>query len=126
MQNTQQANTTSALIESNHVEGTEVFDPTGKHVGVIKRLVIDKRSGRVVYTVASFGGFLGMGTDQFTIPWNALAYDTTLNGYVTNITPDRLREAPDFARNDGNDFWTDRASEQTLYNYYGTSTYWTE
>jgi hypothetical protein len=46
------------LIESHRVEGTRVFDRDGKHVGTIDHLVIEKVSGRVVYVVASFGGFL--------------------------------------------------------------------
>jgi sporulation protein YlmC with PRC-barrel domain len=122
--------TDSALIASNRVEGTEVFDTTGKRVGSIKHLVVDKASGRVVYTVASFGGILGMGTEEFTIPWNALRYDTRLGGYVTTITPDQLRDSPRFARSaDADDdvrFWSDRAREQSLYDHYGSPYYWTE
>jgi sporulation protein YlmC with PRC-barrel domain len=121
--------TDSALIASNRVEGTEVFDTTGKRVGAIKHLVIDKASGRVVYTVASFGGFLGMGAEEFTIPWNALRYDTRLGGYVTTITPDQLRDSPRFARGadpDEVDFWSDRAREQSLYDHYGSPYYWIE
>lgn len=53
--------TDSSLIDSHRVEGTKVFDLSGKDIGTIKRLVIDKVSGRVVYAVATFGGFLGLG-----------------------------------------------------------------
>jgi sporulation protein YlmC with PRC-barrel domain len=74
-------NSVSQLIDSNRVEGTEVYDGEAKHIGSVKRLVIDKVSGRVVYTVISFGGFLGMGGDTYTVPWNTLAYDTNLHGY---------------------------------------------
>jgi hypothetical protein len=127
MNNTTTRTTPSILIDSKRVEGTHVFDMSGKHVGAIKRLVLDKISGRVVYTVASFGGFLGMGTEEYTIPWNALTYDTRYGGYTTAITPEKLREAPEFARSPrGDDFWSDRASEQTLYDYYGAPYYWTE
>lgn len=127
MNNATTQTTNSNLIDSKHVEGTDVYDTTGKHVGSIKRLVLDKVSGRVVYTVASFGGFLGMGADEYTIPWNALKYDTSLGGYATNITPEQLRESPEFARNTrDDDFWSDRKSEQTLYDHYGSPYYWTE
>ena len=34
----------------------------------IKRLMIEKLSGRVAYAVMSFGGFLGMGSEEHTIP----------------------------------------------------------
>jgi hypothetical protein len=120
-------NVHSNLIDSRRVEGTKLFDPSGKHIGAIKSLVIDKLSGRVVYTVASFGGFLGMGSETYTIPWDALKYDTSLGGYVTDITPDKLRAAPQFAQNaSDDDFWSDRKSEQTLYDYYGVRYYWME
>ncbi|WP_147023419.1 PRC-barrel domain-containing protein, partial [Microvirga aerophila] len=46
------------LIESNRVEGTPVYDPRDKRIGAIHHLVIEKVSGRVVYAVMSFGGFL--------------------------------------------------------------------
>ena len=52
------------LIESNRVEGTPVYSPHGKHVGTIHHLIIEKVSGRVVYAVMSFGGFLGIGSSR--------------------------------------------------------------
>jgi hypothetical protein len=68
------------LIESDRVEGTTVYDPQGNKIGSIKRLMIEKISGRVAYAVMSFGGFLGMGEEEH------LAYDTSLGGYRTDIT----------------------------------------
>lgn len=47
------------LIESDRVEGTTVYDPGGNNIGSIKRLMIEKMSGRVAYAVMSFEGFLG-------------------------------------------------------------------
>jgi hypothetical protein len=35
------------LIESDRVEGTAVYDPQGNHLGSIKRLMIEKISGKV-------------------------------------------------------------------------------
>ena len=56
------------LIESNRVEGTPVYSLQGNHVGTIHHLIIEKVSGRVVYAVMSFGGFLGIGAHTHTIP----------------------------------------------------------
>jgi len=116
----------SNLVDSDRVQGTEVYDPSGKHIGAIKRLVLDKVSGRVVYTVANFGGFLGLGGDEFTIPWNKLRYDTQLKGYQTDITESQLLASPDFGRNADDDKWFDRANETTLNDYYGSQYYWAE
>ena len=127
MNNSMTETPSNTLIDSNRVEGTKVFDLSDKHIGTIKRLVLDKVNGRVLYTVASFGGFLGMGAEEYTIPWNALRYDTVLGGYATGITPEKLQNAPEFARSpSGDHFWSDRASERTLYDHYGSPYYWTE
>jgi sporulation protein YlmC with PRC-barrel domain len=124
---TTRSSSSSNLIDSRRIEGTELYDTSGKHIGSVKSLVLDKVSGRVVYVVASFGGFLGIGADTYTIPWNALKYDTSLGGYVTNITPEKLRDSPAFARNNkDDDFWSDRKSEQSLYDYSGATYYWVE
>ena len=111
------------LIESDRVEGTTVYDPQGNSIGSIKRLMIEKVSGRVAYAVMSFGGFLGMGQEEHTIPWNKLTYDTSLGGYRTDITEPQLKGAPAFSRTRDYD-WTDRAREQELHDYYGAEYYW--
>ena len=86
------------LIESDRVEGTTVYDPSGNNIGSIKRLMIEKISGKVAYAVMSFGGFMGMGADEHTIPWNKLTYDTSLGGYRTDVTEEQLRGAPSLSR----------------------------
>src|SRR5919106_5360684 len=86
------------LIESDRVEGTTVYDPNGNNVGSIKRLMIEKLSGRVAYAVLSFGGFLGIGEEEHAVPWNKLTYDTNLGGYRTDVTENQLRGAPTFWR----------------------------
>lgn len=124
-QNVSKSALPSSLIDSKRVEGTEVFDPAGKHIGSIKRLVLDKTSGRVVYTVASFGGFLGLGGNEYTIPWNKLAYDVDLGGYVTDITEAQLKGSPDFGLyTDDDDAWFDRDDERALNDYYDSPYYW--
>jgi hypothetical protein len=50
-----------SLIPSDRVEGTAVRRSNGEKVGEIKRVMIDKTSGKVAYAVMKFGGFLGMG-----------------------------------------------------------------
>jgi hypothetical protein len=88
------------LIESDHIEGTAVYGADGKRIGTIKRLVIEKVSGHVVYAVTAFGGFLGLGAEIHTIPWEQLHYDTALGGYRTCISESQLHKAPEFSRQD--------------------------
>ncbi len=87
----------SAVISSDRVEGTDVYNPAGDKLGSIDDLMIDKVSGHVRYAVMEFGGFLGMGTDRYPIPWGLLKYDTTKDGYVVPLDKDRLSDAPKYA-----------------------------
>ena len=111
------------LIESDRVEGTSVYDPNGNNIGSIKRLMIEKVSGKVAYAVMAFDTFLGMGGEEYTIPWNKLNYDTSLGGYRTDITEEQLRGSPSFYR--GRDYdWTDRDRERELHDYWRAPYYW--
>jgi hypothetical protein len=108
-----------------------VYDAAGKRIGTVKRLVIDKLSGQVVYSVMSFGGFLGVGANEYPVPWRKLDYDTGLGGFRTDITEDQLQKAPALNRvgaADGSaddDFdWSDRPGQQRLLDYYGVDYYW--
>jgi len=111
------------LIESDRVEGTAVYDLSGNKIGTIKRVMIDKISGRAAYAVLSFGGFMGFGSDEFAIPWIKLDYDTRLEGYRTDITRDQLNNAPSFSRQQDHD-WSDQQSERALHDYYRVDYYW--
>jgi hypothetical protein len=105
-----------SVIESDRVEGTAVFDPQGHRIGTIKRLLIEKVSGRVVYVDVTFGGFLGLGVHHHTIPWEKLTYDTGLEGYRTDITEEQVRGAPAFYGD--NQVWPDKKREQAMWDYW--------
>lgn len=112
--------TGNPMISSADVNGTAVYSPNGERIGTIEYLMIDKLSGRVAYAVMGSGGFLGIGSEHTPVPWDALKYDTSLEGYVTGITLDKFREAPQRAEN-----WQgDRDWEQRTWNYYGLTPYW--
>jgi hypothetical protein len=110
------------LIESDRVEGTTVYGAGGERIGTIKRLMIEKVSGRVAYAVIAFG-FREIGADDHTIPWAMLKYDTSLRGYRTNITESELRHAPGFAPGDEHN-WSDRDREEQLHDFYRIPPYW--
>jgi len=52
---------TVSLIGSDKVEGTAVYGADNRKIGTVQRVMIDKISGKIVYAVVSFGGFLGLG-----------------------------------------------------------------
>jgi hypothetical protein len=71
----------------------------------------------VAYAVLRFGGFLGIGSDYYPIPWASLTYDTSLGGYRTNITEQQLQGAPKYAGDSWD--WDDRERGRRVYDYYG-------
>jgi len=87
----------SSVISSDKVEGTSVYNATGEKLGSIDDLMIDRHSGQVRYAVMEFGGFLGMGTDRYPIPWTMLKFDTKQSGYVVPLDKAKLEKAPKYA-----------------------------
>jgi hypothetical protein len=113
---------THELIASDKVEGTKVFDPSGDHIGAIERILVEKRSGRVSYAVLSFGGFLGVGTEHYPLPWSMLNYDESLGGYRIDVTKEQLQGAPKYAHDD--DSYSAADNGRLVYDYYGVAPYW--
>lgn len=108
------------LISSEDVQGTEVYGTGDEKIGEIDHLMIDKLSGRVLYAVMSFGGFLGLAHSHYPIPWDALKYDTALGGFRTGITEQQLRDAPEFS----DDSLVDRDWGAATHRHYGVTPYW--
>ncbi len=107
------------VISSDKVEGTAVYNTNREKLGSIDDLMIDKRSGTVRYAVLEFGGFLGMGTDRYPLPWSMLKYDTDLDGYVVPIAKEQLDGAPRYAE-DATPNYSDEYGRK-VYDHYGAA-----
>lgn len=103
--------TRSTIISSDRVEGTSVYNTAGDKLGSIDDLMIDKQSGQVRYAVLEFGGFLGMGTDRYPLPWGVLKYDTSKGGYVVPIDKAQLEGAPRYTMDERPDYTPDYGRE---------------
>jgi hypothetical protein len=108
-----------AIVESDRVEGTAVFNRDFEQIGTVKRLLIEKQSGRVLYVDVTFGGFLGIGSHHITIPWELLAYDRELEGYRTDITEAQVKEAAKL--NEGEHGAPNRDRERDIRDYWSNS-----
>src|SRR4051812_203279 len=91
---------TANLIASDKVEGTPLYGADRKKIGRVETVMIDKITGQVAYAVLSFGGFLGVGSERYPIPWSMLKYDEDLGGYITPITKEQLKNAPKISENE--------------------------
>ncbi|MBI2736363.1 MAG: PRC-barrel domain-containing protein [Rhodospirillales bacterium] len=88
--------TPNTLINAERVEGTSVYNAQGDKLGSIDDIMLDKVSGKAIYAIMSFGGFLGIGEKYHPIPWSALNYDESKGGYVVNLDKQMLERAPTY------------------------------
>jgi hypothetical protein len=119
---------THALITAGRVNGTPVFNRLGEKIGQVDDLSIHKVSGRVIYALVSFGGFLGIGERIHPLPWSVLDYDTEKDGYVVSLDKAELKAAPNYGKDELERFGGgDQSYRDALFAYYGAygaSPYW--
>jgi hypothetical protein len=112
-----EADETLNLISSEKVDGTAVYNRKGDHLGTVHHLMIDKFSGKVEYTVMSFGGFLGIGESYHPLPWSALTYDPKMGGYVVDADRRMLERSPRYTSSSAPD-WSDRTYRARVDEYW--------
>lgn len=108
------------VILSSRVIGTPVFNREQERIGHVDDLSIEKLSGRAVYAILSFGGFLGIGEKFHPVPWSVLGYDSALGGFIVPLDKSVLASAPNYDREElrelgGADY---RRYSETIYQYY--------
>jgi sporulation protein YlmC with PRC-barrel domain len=114
---------TPRLIAADKVQGTAVYNRTGERLGSIERLMLDKKSGGVIYAVLSFGGVLGMGERHFPLPWQVLTYDERSGGYSIDLEKAVLDNAPSLTPDAAFD-WNDPEWGERLHDYYKVLPFW--
>lgn len=112
--------TAASMVSSRDVNGTAVYGLHGDKVGEIDHLMIEKRSGVVTYAVMTFGGFLGIGQEEYPIPWKKLRYDTGKDAFVTDIDEEQLKGAPEAPPQ----WHADREWEKRSFDYFAVPYYW--
>lgn len=112
------------VVLTSKLIGESVINRENEDLGEIHELVLDAQSGRVAYAVLSFGGFLGMGTKLFAMPWGAFEYSSTEDKLVLNVDKEKLKAAPGFDENSKWPDFADRTWGKSVHSYYGFSPYW--
>ncbi|MFN7993235.1 MAG: PRC-barrel domain-containing protein [Bryobacteraceae bacterium] len=111
------------VLSASTLAGDRVRNSAGEDLGKIEELMIDVTAGRVAYAVLSFGGFLGMGSKLFAVPWDALTIDEENHEFFMNVDKQTLENAPGFDK----DNWPDMADTSwgaQVYDFYGKRPYW--
>ena len=114
--------TSGTLIAAEKVNGTNVYNRAGEKLGSVDDIMLDKVSGRAIYAVMSFGGFLGMDKKFHPLPWATLKYDQQKEGYIVNLDKKQLEGAPSY--DEDSDFeWTPDYGRR-VDKYYDTPSFW--
>ena len=86
----------NSMLRQSQLVDRKVRNLENENVGKVEDLMIDANDGRIVYAVLSFGGFLGMGSKLFAVPWPSLSFDPAREEFVLNVDKDKLKSAPGF------------------------------
>ncbi|MBG6219452.1 MULTISPECIES: PRC-barrel domain-containing protein [unclassified Janthinobacterium] len=108
------------LMGADTLIGDHVHNAKEEHLGEIKEIMIDMRSGKIAYAVMSHGGVFTIGEKLFAVPWEALLLDTINKRFTLNVDKERIENAPGF----DSDNWPDMADTtwaNAVHSYYGTT-----
>jgi len=111
------------VMSAGTLTGDTVRNSAGEDLGKIEDIMLDVPNGRVAYAVLSFGGFLGIGSKLFAVPWTSLMLDEDEKCFRLEMDKARLENAPGFDK----DNWPDMADpswRNQVYDYYGADRYW--
>ncbi|MES2161091.1 MAG: PRC-barrel domain-containing protein [Pseudomonadota bacterium] len=108
------------LMGADTLIGNHVHNLKDEHLGEIKEIMLDMRTGNIAYAVMAFGGVFTLGEKLFAVPWEALTLDTVNKRFTLNLAKERIEEAPGF----NSDQWPNMANQtwaSQIHTYYGTS-----
>lgn len=106
------AATTRIARRATDIQSMRIENEAGKSLGNVRDLVIDADQGRVKYVAVSYGGFLGLGSKLFAVPFEAFEYRPATEDdkavMLLNLDEATLRKAPGFDA----DNWPNMASPE--------------
>jgi len=97
--------------------GSKVINLKGESLGKIEDLVVDIDTGRIAYAVLDSGGFLGIGSKLFPVPWESLAALPSEGIFFLNQSKEQMEKAPAFEKKNLPDVGDMRWGEGILKHY---------
>ena len=109
-----------SALSASSLTGTSVKNMENEDIGTIQDLMIELKTGNVLYAVLSFGGFMGMGDDYFAIPMEGLIFSDDDQKIIRlDIDKERLKDAPGFDKNNWPEHSTRHEYVDSIYSHYG-------
>jgi sporulation protein YlmC with PRC-barrel domain len=98
--------------------GSKVINLKGETLGKIEDLVVDVDTGRIMYAVLDSGGFLGIGSKLFPVPWKSLGALPSEGIFFLNQSKEQMEKAPVFDKRNLPDMG-DLRWGANVFKYYG-------
>ncbi len=98
--------------QASKLQGMTIQNEAGKDLGTVRDIVIDTDRGQVKYVAVAYGGFLGLGSRLFAVPFEAFEQRPATQDkdavLLLNLDEEVLRKAPGFDA----DNWPNMASKE--------------
>ncbi len=107
-------------MRASELLGKSVRNKEGKDLGKVEDVLVSMNSGRVQYTVLSFGGFLGVGDKFFAVPLEAFDRSQQRDHLVLNVSEERLKNAEGFDKDKWPNYREDPSFFDKVRNTFGT------
>ena len=106
------------LSANKHIVGKTVYNSVEEEVGIIEDVFISPETNRIVFAILEEGGFLGIGSDAYALPWSMLEFNTNSGSILLEVRKEKIKDAPkvDIQKLINGD----RAEIRRLEEYYGT------
>jgi hypothetical protein len=86
------------LIKSGDVIGSSLRDAGDHKLGTIREVFLDRRTGQAKFAIIELSALFPTSGKFHPLPWHALSFDQKLDGYVTALTKDALKDSPAYDR----------------------------
>lgn len=107
------------FMSTDNLIGKNVVNRAGAGVGQIKDLMMDSQNGRINYIVLLKGGIMGVGGNQYAVPFQVLKFDADMNRVTLTIDENMLANVP--KQESG---MSDVEFNRKINEYYGISPAW--
>jgi len=115
------------LISAKRLAGAPLTGTDGRAIGAIREVVIDRRSGRVIYLLmdAEKGSESRSGSAKaYPLPWQLVTFDRESETFRLDADPEHLKRAPGADGPPPVD-WNDRVWAERVHEHYGVQPHWT-
>jgi sporulation protein YlmC with PRC-barrel domain len=77
--------------KSSDILDKKIESQDGKEIGTVEDLVIGP-DGKIEYLILGAGGFAGIGTDKFSVPWDKVRAGDKVDTLVADLPQDKLQK----------------------------------